>query len=308
LAVCGPWAILIVLFVVYAALQPNVLALSALGNIGIGALVLSLVAVGQTIVVLTAGIDLSVGGVMSFGTALLATQMHDNSVVPWVLAVLAIGATLGAVNGFIIGKLGMQPFIVTLATWSILDGAALLVLPSAGGTIPPSFSLFIYDNILGIPSPLFLLAVLAIVWLWLKRTRILRRVYALGSDAEAAFLSGIPILWTKVFAYAMSGLLAMAASVIYTMQTSSGDPTAGDAFILQSVAAVVIGGTALAGGRGGAGGTIVGALILTLIADVLFALNVSAFWTPIAQGVLMIAAVLLGVIALRRATRMERGL
>jgi ribose transport system permease protein len=269
--------------------------------------VLSLVAVGQTIVILTAGIDLSVGGVMSFGNALLATHMHSGSVVPWVLAVLAIGGLLGATNGLIIATLRMQPFIVTLATWSILDGAALLVLPSAGGTVPSGFSLFIYDHILGIPSPLFLIAALAVLWLWLKRTRAIRRVYALGSDAEAAYLSGVPIRRTKILAYSLCGLFAMGAGVIYTMQTSSGDPTSGDPFILQSVAAVVIGGTALSGGRGGGGGSIVGALVLTLIADVLFALRVSPFWTPIVQGALMIAAVLIGVLGSRRTVRLEDG-
>ncbi len=308
LTVSALWAFVGALFIVYVALQPNVLALSELGTIGIGALVLSTVAVGQTIVILTAGIDLSVGGMMSFGSALMATQMHTSSIVSWTLAVLAIGAILGAVNGLIITAFAMQPFIVTLATWSILAGAALVILPTAGQLVPTQFAGFIYGGVFGVPIPLVLMIALAAAWLWLKRTRVLRRVYAIGSDEEAAFLSGIPVKRTKVLAYALSGLLAMAAAIVYTMQTSSGDPTSGDPFILTSVAAVVIGGTSLFGGRGGAGGTIAGALILTLIADVMFAVGVSQFWTPLVQGALMILAVLGGAAATRRTRRLERGL
>ena len=145
----------------------------------------------------------------------------------------------------------------------------------------------------------------AIIWMWLKRTRLLRRVYAIGSDEESAFLSGVPLGRTRIAAYAISGLTASAAGLIYAMQTSSGDPHAGDPFILNSVAAVVIGGTALAGGRGGVSGTIAGALILTVIADVVFAIGLPEFWTPLLQGVLMILAVVVGALALARQRRRE---
>jgi ribose transport system permease protein len=303
-----PWLFFVVLFVLYVALQPNVLQLTSLGDIGIGVLILALVGTGQTIVVLTGGIDLSVGGVIGFGTAIMATQMHTSSMRPWTVAVLAIGAAIGATNGVIITVLHIQPFIVTLATWSILDGAALLVLPAAGGGVPVGFTEFVYGTVVGIPMSLVLIVALFLSWTWLKRTRLLRRVYAIGSDEEAAFLSGVPIGATKIAAYSLCGLCAMGASIFYTMQTSSGDPTSGDPFILTSVAAVVIGGTSLFGGRGGAGGTIAGALVLTLIADVMLAANVSQFWTPIVQGVLMILAVVIGAIAVRRARVREQAL
>ena len=305
-AVFAPWVILMILFGIYAALQPNVLALVALGQIGVSAVVLILVAAGQTIVILTSGIDLSVGGMMSFGSALLATQMRDGSIVQWAIAVLAIGAVAGAINGLIITMIGMQPFIVTLATWSILDGAALILLPTQGGTVPSAFSSVIYGNIAGLPTSLALLLLIVLVWVWLKRTRLLLRIYAIGSDEDAARLSRVPIRQTKIAAYALSGFTAMAAGLIYTMQTSSGDPTAGDSFILISVAAVVIGGTSLVGGRGGVGGTIAGALILTLIADVVFAIGLSQFWTPLVQGVLMILAVVVAATAERR-ERLKEG-
>ena len=308
LTVLVPWSFLVILFVIYAVLEPSVLTLSQLGNVGTGALVLMLVAVGQTIVILTSGIDLSVGGTMGLGCAILATHMHSGTILPWTVGVVVIGAIVGAGNGLIITSFAMQPFIVTLATWSMLDGLALIVLPAAGGTVPTSFAGFIYSTVFGIPVSLFLMLVLAGFWLWLKRTPLVRRMYAIGSDEEATALSGVPVKRTKIAAYALSGSFAMGAAILYTMQTSSGDPSAGDPFILTSVAAAVIGGTSLFGGRGGAGGTIAGAWILTLIADVIFAVNVSQFWTPIVQGLLLILAVLAGAVAERRTRQLERSL
>lgn len=308
LAALAPWVLAALLYTSYILLQPNAIQLSSLGNDGITVLVLATVATGQTIVVLTAGIDLSVGGTMSLGSALLATQMHQSSIFPWTIAVLAIGAGIGAANGLIITVFNIQPFIVTLATWSIVSGAALLVLPAAGGLVPTSFSNFIYGTTAGMPTSLILIAGLVVLWLWLKRTRLLRRVYAIGSDAEAAFLSGVPIASTKLAAYTLSGGFAMVAAIFYAMETSSGDPTSGDPFILISVAAVVLGGTSLFGGRGGVGGTVAGSVVLTVIADVLLAANVSQFWTPIVQGVLMISAVVIGAVAARRTREREQAL
>ena len=304
----APWVFAGALFVIYAYLQPAVLELSSLGFLTITILILAVVGTGQTIVVLTGGIDLSVGGVMSLGTAILATQMHQDSIALWTFAALGVGLALGIANGLLITYLDIQPFIVTLATWSMISGAALMVLPAAGGEVPISFSNFIYDDIRGMPMSIILLVVLGVVWVWLKRTRVLRRVYAIGSDEEAAFLSGVPVAATKIAAYALCGLFAMAAGVLYTMETASGDPTSGDTFILASVAAVVIGGTSLFGGRGGAGGTIAGAIVLTLLADVMLAADVSEFWTPIVQGALMILVVVIGALATRRAREREQAL
>lgn len=301
----APWLILVALFATYVVLQPNVLALDQIGTIAIGALVLVLAAYGQTIVVLTSGIDLSVGGALSLATALAATQMEGGSVVAWTLIILAVGAVAGALNGLVVTVVRMQPFIVTLATWSILDGIALLVLPTQGGVVPPSFSELVYGSVAGIPTSILALLVLAGLWMWLRHTRLMRRVYAVGSDQESAFLSGVAIGRTKIAAYAISGLTASAAGLVYAMQTSSGDPHAGDPFILTSVAAVVIGGTSLFGGRGGVGGTLAGAMILTIIADVVFAIGLPQFWTPLLQGVLMILAVVIGALALARQRRQE---
>jgi ribose transport system permease protein len=304
----APWIFSVILFAIYAYLQPTVLELTSLGYIAITVLILAVVGAGQTIVVLTGGIDLSVGGMMSLGSAILATQMIGSSIVFWTVATLAIGVALGAANGLLITYLNIQPFIVTLATWSIISGAALMVLPAAGGEVPLTFTNFIYDSVRGIPISIILLVALGVLWLWLKRTRVLRRVYAIGSDEEAAFLSGVPVTATKIAAYSLCGLFAMTAAVLYTMETSSGDPTSGDSFILASVAAVVIGGTSLFGGRGGAGGTIAGAIVLTLIADVMLAADVSEFWTPIVQGALMILVVVIGAFATRRDREREQAL
>ena len=212
----APWAFSVLLFVLYEIVQPSVLNLTAIGSIAVTVLILAVVATGQTIVVLTGGIDLSVGGVISLGTSILATQMHSSSMAFWLIAVLVIGAALGAANGLLITGLKIQPFIVTLATWSIISGIALMVLPAAGGQVPLAFTNFIYSSFQGIPVSLILLAALLVLWIWLKRTRVLRRVYAIGSDEEAAFLSGVPIKATKIAAYSLSGLFAMTAAVLCT--------------------------------------------------------------------------------------------
>jgi len=257
-------------------------------------LTLLLVATGQTIVILLGGIDLSVGGVLSVSTALAATRFDagGSRLLGWAVLILLLGLAAGAVNGVLIARLRLQPFIVTLATWSIWSGVALWLLPTEGGTIPQSFISWVDKKLLGIAAAVWLLVALCLFWVWFKRTRLGLAIKTTGSSDNAAFLSGVPTGVTTVAAYALSGLFAAMAGLFLTTQTASGSPTVGNDFILNSVAAVVIGGTSLFGGRGGLGGTIAGAFILTLIGDVIFALNVESFWTPITAGVLLIAAVL----------------
>jgi len=301
-----PWVILATLVVLYTSLQQRIPTLDQVGVLTLGALVLILVAFGQTLVILTGGIDLSVGGVLSLGSALAATRFGDGgaSIFLWIIAILAMGVVSGAANGVFVTLLRLQPFIVTLATWSILGGVALMVLPTQGGSVPAALASFVYETVLGLPVSICLLLVPVTAWVWLKRTRLARAFYAVGSDEESAILSGVPVHRVKIVAYCISGLTAAAASIVYSMQTASGDPLAGNAFILNSVAAVIIGGTSLSGGRGGVGGSIAGAYILIIIADVVFAVGLESFWTRFFQGLLLIAAVLLSsLVALGRSRR-----
>jgi ribose transport system permease protein len=301
----APWVILILLYLLYVALQPNAFTLEQTGIIVIGALPLILVAAGQTIVVLSRGLDLSVGGMMSVATTLVATRMTDGSIGVWTVLILLVGAAGGLLNGLLITRARIQPFVVTLATWSLFSGVALLILETQGGVVPVSFASFPYNEVAGIPIGIALVVGLLVLWAWLKRTRLLRRIYAIGSDEGSAFLSGVPVARAKVSAYVLCGILAAAAGLAVTMVTSAGDPTVGTSYILPSIAAVVLGGTSLLGGRGDVDGSVAGALILTLIASVVFVVGLPQYWTPVIEGGLIVVAVLAGSLVLAREARRE---
>jgi ribose transport system permease protein len=289
-----PYLILAVLILVYGSVGTGVFTRSELNIQSAAVLTLLLVATGQTIVILLGGIDLSVGGVVSLSTALAATRFGEGGarMVLWALAIVVIGLAIGALNGVLVSRLRLQPFIVTLATWSIWSGVALWILPTEGGNIPSGFIDWVQATPLGIATPVWLAVGLVLFWHWLKRTRPGIGIRAVGSSENSSYLSGVPTFLTIVTAYALCGFFAALGGLFLVTQTASGSPTVGNDYILNSVAAVVIGGTSLFGGRGGLGGTFAGAIILTLIASVVFTLNISSFWTPIVTGVLLILAVL----------------
>jgi ribose transport system permease protein len=290
-----PWALLVLLVAVDGVLQPAALSLSNVGAVVFGVLPLVVVAIGQTLVVLTGGIDLSVAGVLSLTSALLATRATtDAQVLPWTLVCLALGALVGTANALCVVRLRMQPFIVTLGTWSIVGGIALLVLSSPGGAVPPSLTDLALVLVGGVPASLVILAGIVAGWLLVRRTRPVRHIYALGSDRGSAVLLGVRPGRTLLLTYVLSGLCAAVAGILFSAQIASGDPLGGNSYVLASVAAVVIGGARLAGGRGSPIGTVAGALITVYIADVVFATGLSSFWSPLIQGSLLIVAVLVG--------------
>jgi ribose transport system permease protein len=291
---------LIILVIIYQATSRSGFTASQLAVISIAILPLALVALGQTVVVIASGIDLSVGGVMSLGSAIAARQFGGDAAntVLWAVIIVAIGAGCGAMNGFLVDRLKLQPFLVTLASWSILNGAALLVLPTQGdGNVSSTIGDLGFEAPLGVPFGIWVLIILLVVWLWFRRTRAARGIYALGSDRQNAFVGGVSIGRSTVLAFSISGAAAALAALAYTVQTSSGDPKAGDPFILTSVAAVVIGGTRLSGGRGGFVGTLIGAALLVLIGNIVFAVGLPTEWTLFFQGLLLIVAILIGSLA-----------
>jgi ribose transport system permease protein len=255
---------------------------------------LILVGFGQTLVILTGGIDLSVGGVFALTTALLATKMTQNSdIAVWLPVLVLMGIAAGAINGLLIVRTKMQPFIVTLASWSVFDGLALIVLPTDGGSIAPGLSNALSGNLL-IPKGVIITVALMLVWMVIRRTRFGTNTLAIGSSEASAALNGVPVRRTKVMVYALSGLFAVLGAMYYVaVLTFSGSPTSGDPFILQSVAAVVIGGASLAGGRGNVVGTILGAACLSMIAQIVFFSGAQSYWSQVFQGALILAAVLL---------------
>ena len=299
---------LLVIVAIYGSLQHDVFTLDELNLDSTATLTLLLAATGQTIVLIRGGIDLSIGGMISFGTVLAATHFGDDagSVVLWSAIILAIGLAVGALNGLLISVLKLQPFLITLATWSILSGAALIVLPTDGGQVPSFWAGLGSAQILGLASPVWLLVVLLVFWFWFRNTRLGIAIQATGSNERSAFLSGVSLTRINVVTYGLSGLFAAAAALYLTTQTGAGSPTIGKDYILPSVAAAVIGGVSLFGGRGSLSGTVIGAFILTIIGNLVFVLHISSYWQPVAQGVILLLAVLASSLAEKAARGSEQ--
>lgn len=287
------------LIAAHGALSSNVFTLDELNLDTAAAMTLILAATGQTLVLLRGGIDLSIGGVISLGTVLAATRFGENPATAalWTVLILLIGTGVGMLNGLLVNRLKLQPFLVTLATWSILMGASLIVLPTDGGVFPAAWTALGNDTLLGFSSAVWLLALLGAWWSLFRRTRLGIAIRATGSNERSAFLSGVSPLRIDVVTYGLSGLFAALAALFLTTQTGTGSPTIGKDYILPSVAAAVIGGISLFGGRGGLAGTIVGAFILILISNLVFALAISSYWQPIISGSILLIAVLASSLA-----------
>jgi len=267
-----------------------------LGTLAAGGTTLAIAAIGQTIVILSGGFDLSAAAVISLVNVSLASHMQDTaaSIALWTAGGLLIGALAGAFNGFFIAILRLQPIVVTLATMFILQGVTLLVMDKPGGQIPAGFgTVLVGDAIPGLlPMPVLLLAMLVGLWLLLKNTVFGKAIYAIGSDRDAARAAGFGIRRNQFFVYVLAGALYGLAGVFISAQTGSGDPLVGNPMLLQMFAAVVVGGTLLGGGRGGPVGTIFGAYVLMLVVNILLVLNVPAFYSSVVEGSILILAVL----------------
>lgn len=296
LASLAPYLGLAVILVIWYAKLPQAFSMLNFNTQLLSAMTLALAATAQTIVILGGGIDLSIAGVISLTTAIFATRELEgvSETIIWMVALVLLGMLCGLVNGLIIAYLQLESFVVTLATWSILSGAALFVLPQDGGAIPSWYIERVATKYAGLSVGVWFFIALALFGIWFARLRLGTSIRAVGSDRTAAFLSGVPTRLTVVTTFAISGGFAALAGLFLTSQTASGSASAGDPYILTSIAAVVIGGTSLAGGRGGIGGTLVGVVIVTVIASVVFAYQLSSFWTPLLVGVLLIASVVGG--------------
>jgi len=298
-------AMLLALLAVYSTMQRGVFTLEELNLDTTASLTLLLAATGQTIVLLRGGIDLSIGGMISLGTVIAGTQFGDDpaNAALWAVIILLIGLGAGVANGLLISVLRLQPFLVTLATWSILGGTALVILPSDGGSIPGGWTSFGNTSFAGLSTSVWILAALILFWLWFRDTRLGIAIRATGSNERSAYLSGVSLTAINCATYGLSGLFAALASLYLVTQTGTGSPTVGNGYILNTVAAAVIGGVSLFGGRGGLASTIVGAFILTIIGNLVFVLSISSYWQPIASGVILLAAVLASSLAEKSARR-----
>lgn len=257
--------------------------------------IIAIIASGMTLVILIAGIDLSVGAVMAFSGAILAGILTSGLPLPVALiGALIVGLLFGMFNGFIVARFGVPSFIATLATMVIARGLTLVYTKGYPLVVSNEAYRFIGSGrIFGIPVPIIIMFVIfGFIYWMLKYTSFGRYIYAIGGNEETALLAGINVRFIKVAVFGIAGLLSALSAVIYTSRLMSAQPTAGTGIELDAIAAVIIGGTSLAGGRGAVTGTLIGALIMGVLDNILNLMNVSPFYQSIAKGLVILIAVL----------------
>ena len=295
----GALTALIVLVIAMSALSGDFLTTDNLLNVGVQAAVTAILAFGVTFVIVSAGIDLSVGSVAALSATVLAWSATQHGVPVFLAVVLAIatGIAAGLINGFLIAYGKLPPFIATLAMLSVARGLSLVISQGSPIAFPDSVS-HLGDTLGGwLPVPVLVMIAMGLIAAFiLGRTYIGRSMYAIGGNEEAARLSGLRVSKQKLAIYALSGVFAAAAGIVLASRLSSAQPQAADGYELDAIAAVVIGGASLAGGTGKASGTLIGALILAVLRNGLNLLSVSAFWQQVVIGVVIALAVLLDTV------------
>jgi erythritol transport system permease protein len=306
--------VLAVLVMVFASLSPAFLTAGNLTILVKHVAINAILAVGMTFVILSGGIDLSVGSIAGLAGIVAGGLIHSGLILrsfgvvvyfhTWLVVAVALltGALVGAANGLLVSQLRVAPFIATLGSMYAARGAALLI--SNGATFPnlsgsaelgnTGFPRLGAGSLLGLPVPIWLmLAVAALGILLAGRTPFGRRVYAIGGNERAAELSGVRVGRNKFAVYVISGLCAALVGMIIAAQLGAAHPATGETFELNAIAAVVLGGTSLMGGRGSVGGTIIGAFVIGVLADGLILLGVSEFWQIVIKGLVIVLAVVL---------------
>lgn len=306
-----PLLVFAVLLVATYLVSPNFFGLDNLINVSRQAAIVGVVAVGVTFVILSGGIDLSVGSVLAVVGVASAMLVADGFSPLVVLGLgLLIGLAFGVANGLGVTYLGIQPFIMTLAMLVIGRGVALRISeggPKAFRTDSAVWDFFGSGSVGRVPGPLIIfLVVAAAAWAVLRYTPFGRKVYAVGGNIEVARLSGVRVNRTRIAVYAISGVTAALAGLMIAARLRVGAPTAGNLMELEAIAAVVIGGTSLMGGIGGVGGAVLGAFLLAVLANLLNLLGVGAFDQQIVRGAIIIAAVVITSTSLRMRRKRAR--
>lgn len=311
---------LIAIIVVFSFLSPNYFTLGNFLTMATHVAIFGILAVGMLLVVLNGGIDLSVGSTLGLAGVVagflmqgVTLQMFGIVLFPpvWVVAVLtcALGAFVGAVNGVLIAQFKVPAFVATLGVMYVARGAALLLTNgltynNLAGKLElgnTGFDWLGFNRLFGVPIGVVVLAVIAIIGgILLSRTAFGRWLYASGGNERAAELSGVPIKTVQVSVYVMSGVCAAVAGLILSSQLTSAGPTAGNSYELTAIAAVVIGGAALTGGRGTVRGTLLGAFVIGFLSDGLVIIGISSYWQTVFTGAVIVLAVLLNAIQYRR--------
>lgn len=281
--------VVLAFLIAYPVLFPGLFTVSGFAKFTQSWFPLALVAMAQAILMLTGGISLAIGATVSLGAVIAATTMGGPlGVAGGAAAVALAGLGIGAATGFIVVRLRLPAIVVTLAGSFIIGGAALLILPRPGGSIPAWLS----DLLAGdTPAAFVLLVVVVLLWKLYLATPLGLSLYAAGENPVGAYRSGVPVDAARVAAYAISGLLSTGAGLFVAAQTGSGDPVIGTAFTLNSIAAAVLGGIGFLGGQGTMRGALAGSLLLSLMISVMFFLGFTPVAQYVAQGLIIIGAV-----------------
>ncbi|HYO87595.1 MAG TPA: ABC transporter permease [Candidatus Limnocylindrales bacterium] len=300
---------LLVLLLINRTRQDNLFEINAInGNLRVW-LPAMMLAFGQTLVVIGGGVDLSVGGILSMCNAILATQITQDSTPEQfagaVTVALAAGLAAGALNGIGVTYLRLQPIVTTYATSFIFSGIALAILPEPGGRLPREITSFFRTPIGDtLPVPALVIVLMLLVWFILTRTRFRQYLFASGSKAEAAYATGVPVSRMRFLTYVLSGLFAALGACALTFGNGTGNPRAGDMMTLTSVVAVVLGGTALSGGKGSIIGSLIGVAILGTISNVLSFGEIDRWVRPLLDALIIVVALAVpGLIILLRRLR-----
>lgn len=299
----GVFAAFVLLVIIMAIFAPNFTSMNNILNVLLQIAQVGIISVGMTYVILTAGIDLTVGSIVAFDGLAMAMMMKSGvPVFAAIIAGLVIGALIGLLNGLLISRIGIQPFVATLGTMAMFRGLAYTI---TGGqpvySLPASFDAFA-KNLFGIPIPAIMMVVIFAIGAYiLKYTRFGRHIYSIGGNQTASKLSGINVKNNIVLIYIISGICCAIASIILTARLDSAVPTAADGIEMDVIAAVAIGGTDMQGGKGTMAGTVIGALIMGVIANGLNLLNVAQGPQRFVKGAIIIAAVVIQMIRSKRA-------
>ena len=294
----GPFIALVVTFIVIAALNDSFVDPNNLKNLLRQVSINALISFGMTFVILTGGIDLSVGSLLALSSALMGSLIVSGmNPMLAILAACFIGMGLGAVNGLVIAYGKVAPFIATLATMTIYRGLTLVYtngIPISGLSDDTMFHDFGQGFFMGLPVPaIIMLLAFAVSWFILRKTPLGRKIYAVGGNEKVSFIAGIKIERVKIFVYAITGFFCALAGAVLTSRLNSAQPTAGTGYELDAIAAVVLGGTSLSGGKGYITGTLVGVLIIGTLNNGLNILDVSSFYQQVVKGIVILLAVLM---------------
>jgi ribose transport system permease protein len=299
-------AVFVLMFVIYTSNHPAGFSADVVTTAANKGVLLALVAVAQTFVVLTAGIDLSVGMIFVLCNCVASYIVIGSPFMTFlgIIGVLLTGLACGALNGLIVIYGRLQPIVTTIATGAVFFGLALLLRPQPGGDVNEDLADFLTNQLPGgIPaSAVALVIIMLVIWVPFRKSMLGRVVYAVGSSEPAAYMSGLHIRRAKFAAYALSGLLCALGGIFITFVTYTGEASSGNAnsYTLNSIAAVVLGGVSLFGGRGSAVGAIFGALIFRTIGDLLFVFDLDPLWQPLFLGIVLLISVCLGSFRLIR--------